>query len=180
MNNALRSRALPTPSPYAEPVHGVSRYVLRALGGFALTLNERPIQEFGSNKARALLVYLLLERDRAHRRETLADLFWPERPARAAFNNLNQTLFTLRRALGDTDAAQALLRSDRFTVQLSPEAPIESDVAAFQRLSALDAAPPLADELPPSLVAAAACYQGPLLHGVSLRDAPGFDEWLTV
>ena len=77
------------------------------LGSWRVLLNGEPVAGFESDKARALLAYLILESDRCHRREVLAGMLWPERPERDARHSLSQALSNLRHVLTDCDAAQA-------------------------------------------------------------------------
>jgi len=58
----------------------MSQLSLTLPGAFQATLDGEPVTGFESDKVRALLVYLVLEADRPHRRDVLAELFWPERP----------------------------------------------------------------------------------------------------
>lgn len=74
---------------------------LSILGGFTVRLDGRPTQNFRSQKARALLAYLVMEGGRPHERATLAALFWPEMPDAPALRNLSQTLIWLRQVIGD-------------------------------------------------------------------------------
>ena len=55
------------------------RLSLTLLGAFQITLDGEPVTGFESDKVQALLVYLALEADRPHRRDTLAEMFWPDR-----------------------------------------------------------------------------------------------------
>lgn len=64
---------------------------LTLLGGFHLAQAEQPTN-FATDRPHALLAYLAVEADRAHRREALATLLWPEDRAQAARQNLSQTL----------------------------------------------------------------------------------------
>ena len=66
---------------------------MRLLGGFHVELDGEAVYAFKTDKARALLAYLVVESDRPHRRETLAALLWPDRPDAAARANLRQALF---------------------------------------------------------------------------------------
>ena len=50
---------------------------LSLLGDFQVQLNGTDPGAFRTSKAQALLIYLAVERSRAHRRETLFTLFWP-------------------------------------------------------------------------------------------------------
>ena len=59
-------------------------------------LDTQPVENFISNKARALLFYLAVTR-RPHTRDTLAGMFWGEMPNREARVNLRQVLSNLRK-----------------------------------------------------------------------------------
>ena len=54
-----------------------------------------------SARIQALLAYLALESARAHTREALAALFWPDEPDQVAKQNLRQALYQLRQLLGE-------------------------------------------------------------------------------
>jgi len=56
----------------------VVEYKLSCLGGFNFEVNDVAVQNFGSDKARALLVYLAIEAPRSFRRSHLAGLLWTE------------------------------------------------------------------------------------------------------
>ncbi len=79
----------------------MAHLAISLLGHFEVTLDGRPLTRFGTDKTRALLAYLAAEADRAHRREMLAGLLWPECPEAAAHHNLSQSLLLLRKALGE-------------------------------------------------------------------------------
>src|SRR5512137_3036106 len=81
----------------------MTRLVVRLLGGYRVELDGEAVYDFRTDKARALLAYLVVEADRPHRRETLAGLLWPDRPDKAARANLRQALCFLRQALRDVD-----------------------------------------------------------------------------
>ena len=51
----------------------MTRLVVRLLGGCRVELDGEAVYGFETDKARALLAYLMVEADRPHRRETLAE-----------------------------------------------------------------------------------------------------------
>ncbi|MGD2178194.1 MAG: transcriptional regulator, partial [Anaerolineae bacterium] len=104
------------------------------LGPLQATLDGAPVTDFKSDKVRALLVFLAVEADQPHRRETLAGLLWPEWPDRDARRNLRDALSNLRRAIGDHDAVPPFLLINRDTLQFNRDSEYESDVAAFTEL----------------------------------------------
>lgn len=65
-----------------------------------------------------LLAYLALEH-KAHTRESLADLFWPDLQSDDARANLRRALSNLRRAFSDAEIDRTVIHSDRNVVALS-------------------------------------------------------------
>ena len=94
----------------------MARLAVRLLGGFRVELDGEPVYGFETDKARALLAYLMVEADRPHRRETLAGLLWPDRTDAAARNSLRHTLFRVRQALTGHEAPG----TDRVVVEPAP------------------------------------------------------------
>src|SRR5690348_12332921 len=80
------------------------RLQISLLGGFHASVDASPLTGFDTDKTRALLVYVCVESSRAHSRETLAGLLWPEIPDDAARRNLRNSLFKLRQALGSASS----------------------------------------------------------------------------
>jgi DNA-binding SARP family transcriptional activator len=113
-----------------------------------------------------MLAYLALPLGRAHPRDKLAALLWGGIREDSARASLRQTLFVVRKALQGADA-QAL-EQEGDTLRLEP-ARVEADVAAFELAAATGT--------PEALARAAALYQGDLLAGLALNEAP-FEEWL--
>ncbi len=72
------------------------------LGGFAVTVDERPLTEvrWRLRKARDLVKMLALAPGHRLHREQLMDELWPERDPTSAANNLNQVVHAARRVLG--------------------------------------------------------------------------------
>ncbi len=157
-------------------------FELNLLGPLAVRWQQQPLA-FRSNKIRALLAYLALQRQPV-RRETLAALLWGEYASAKAASNLRTALSQLRRSLQPVlaDAAAELLIS-RQTVQLRL-APSACDVLLFdQQIAAWQ------QHQHPELASCAAClatleqiaalYQGDLLAGLSLPAAQEFIDWCT-
>ncbi len=129
-----------------------------------------------------MLAYLALE-NRAHTRERLASLLWPDHAREAARRNLRFQLLTLRRQLGDDD------RDDEDTSKalVVTRQTLALDLRVVQ-VDAVDlAATPLAcprctsTPCPPCaqrLASAAALFRGELLEGVSLPGADELEQWL--
>lgn len=112
---------------------------LSLLGPFAAWLDGRPLTKFRRNKVQALLIYLAVERERAHRRDFLMELLWPGLPQASAQTNLRQTTYLLNQAIpevasGAGSTTVPLLLSDRQTVQINPDGTYELDVTTFTSL----------------------------------------------
>ena len=82
---------------------------------------------FDTRKATALLAYLALA-ERAHARDALAELLWPDHDTAHARGALRRTLSTLRQAIGDEH-----LETTRDRVALADAASLDLDVRRFRR-----------------------------------------------
>jgi predicted ATPase/DNA-binding SARP family transcriptional activator/tetratricopeptide (TPR) repeat protein len=147
----------------------MARLTLQLLGPPELTLDEQPLVGLASDKVRALLFHLAVERDRPHRRETLAGLLWPDYPERSARTNLSNALSNLRTALGDREADNPCLHVSREAIQFNDASDHWVDANAFTAFAALG-----------EWEQAAALYRGPFLEGFSLSDSPAFEQWALV
>lgn len=143
---------------------------IRLFGSLELRVDGTTLTAFISTKAPALIAYLAVSR-RPVARDLLAALFWGEMSDADAKNNLRQTLTNLRKSL------DAFLEITRDTIALRAEAPITSDIVAFE--SALRAAR-RSDGLArlSHLQTAVDAYRGDFLEGFLVRDASEFEEWL--
>jgi len=161
----------------------MSRLALSLLGPFQARVGERALVHFATDKVRALLAYLVVEADRPHRRDTLAALLWPEWDDSGARSNLRLALHRLRDTLDAAEPAlsSAVIGVTRETVQVNGAA-VDLDVARFVALLEMcELHPHRLLHLCPSclsqLAEAAALYEGELLAGLSIVDAPGFEQW---
>lgn len=145
------------------------------LGSFQVYDNGRILTGFQSDKARALLAYLVVEADRPHWRAQLAGLFWPEWPEQTALTYLRHALANLRKVLGDNDDLEPALLVTRTTIQFNVKAAYQLDLAPILRglASLTSPAPDLAH-----LQAAVDAYQHPFLDGFCLNGCAAFEEWL--
>jgi len=158
----------------------VSQLSLTLLGTLAITLDGQPVAGIESEKARALLVRLALEPERAFRREALSALLWPEAAPAQAAQNLRQALYNLRRALGE-----AFVLTTPQTVQFNAAADVTVDALTWRRLWSetqthrhrrRETCRPCLERL----AQAVSLYRGDLLAGFALKDCPAFDDWLAV
>lgn len=109
----------------------------------------------------ALLALLALSTGRSLSRDKLRAYLWPERDTEHARMLLNQSVHTLRKALGDT-----VIVSAGAALRLGPGV-LKVDAIGFQEaLAAGDA------------LRAVGLYGGPILDGFFLQDAPEFEHWV--
>ncbi len=130
---------------------------LNLLGAFQAALDGAVLGGFDSDKTRALLAYLAIEANRPHRRESLVALFWPNVQETSARQSLSQALSNLRRLLADAYSDTPYILATRDTVQFNRQSDYTLDVEIL-------------DRSPERF--------RPLLEGVSIPGADGFDEWL--
>src|SRR5690625_405834 len=120
--------------------------------------------ELKGAKRLALLAYLATaEPGKAHRRDTLLALFWPESSERRARGSLRNTLHYLRSVLGPETIEN--VRTDQ--VRVAPDR-LWCDAAAFKVASQEG-----------DLTTALELYRGGLLPGLFISGAPEFEDWLS-
>jgi DNA-binding SARP family transcriptional activator/TolB-like protein len=136
-------------------------YLLNLLGGAVLEGPEGPVTGRAAHKRRlALLALLGLARGRTVARERLVGLLWAEHPGDAARHLLSESLYVLRKELGE--GALATVGDE---VGLSPNV-VRCDAAEME--VAVEAG---------EVERAAALYRGPFLDGFVVSDAPEFERW---
>ncbi len=158
----------------------MARLNLHFLGLFQADLDAVPVEGFDSNKVRALLVYLVMERNRPHSREVLAGMLWPEQSQQSAMDNLRYALADLRRLLGCSTGDGRFLIASRDRIQFDPASDFWLDVAEFERLVGEN--PGRETDLSTFsiqyLQEAVALYQGSFLEGFTVHRSAPFEEWM--
>src|SRR5207248_74613 len=108
------------------------------LGGLRAERGDRVVTHFRTQNTGLLLAYLACHPGRAHPREQLIELLWPDGDPETGRLSLRQALSLLRRELEPPGVpAGAVLDGDRSLVRLNPAA-FTTDVATFD--AALQAA----------------------------------------
>jgi predicted ATPase/DNA-binding SARP family transcriptional activator len=136
------------------------------LGGKPVTLRRR--------KVLGLLAYLAVG-SRAHTRDELAELMYPDLARGRAYADLRQSLSYLRDSLGTRR-----LESGPHGVSLADAKGLAVDVHEFRRLikRTKPSEQRTADDTGlAQLARAARLYRGPFLSGFYLKDSPGFEQW---
>ncbi len=159
----------------------MARLEICLLGSFKATLEGIPIAHFETEKSRALLAYLASESAHPHLRESLAEMFWPDRPEGAGRANLRHALRDLQTILAGphfsspSASARPYFLAGRETIQLNSAADIRIDADVFTQLAQdpLPGSRSLIDQLED----AGRCYRGPFLDDLNLKDSAQFQEW---
>lgn len=124
---------------------------LRLLGTMELHVRGRVLRQFGGRSCALLLARLALAPRKAHPRETLVDLIWPDADLDAGRNRLRNALSVLRSTLAEAGCDEMLV-ADRESVRLAPGT-LACDVQRFEeavgRQQWLDARHAYAGELLP-------------------------------
>lgn len=157
---------------------------LSVLGGFEVSLYGKPLQSFESDKTRALLAYLAVEADHSHRREHLASLVWPEKPAAAARHSLSQALYSLRSLLNDPGVWTPFVISNQ-SIQMNRDHRVWLDTNEFSKLAnSYDLHGHtnnwICEDCLEKLSQAVSLYRGSFLAGLSLENCQVFEEWATL
>jgi DNA-binding SARP family transcriptional activator len=134
---------------------------LRTLGGLSLVDGSPQEPRVGQRrKSLALLAMLAGAGELGVSREKVASHLWPEGDEEKTRGVLKQTVYSLRRELGEPDPVIGVVE-----LRLNPAA-FAVDLWEFER--AVAAGNP-AD--------AVALYNGPFLDGFHVNDAPDFERW---
>lgn len=144
---------------------------IRLFGNISIEQDGRVLSELPA-KAVELLCYLFLYRDRAHSREALAALLWPDGSHALSKKYLRQTLWRLQSMLGtavdgESEDKHAWLILNPGWARIDPEFSWWSDVDEFERAYALSRDTPslsLTDQQAQSLKLATDLYQGDLME----------------
>jgi hypothetical protein len=102
------------------------------LGKIEAKREEKTLTRFESSRAIALLARLVLFPNKAHPREELCELLWPEVEPEIGRRRLRHILGTLRVPLEAGLPAGSVLIADRNSVRINPSA-ITTDVQEFER-----------------------------------------------
>src|SRR5678809_1109339 len=137
----------------------------RLLGGIGLTDTSRGEIDalLRQPKHVALLAYLSLPQPGTwHRRDTVLGTFWPETDQSRARAALRSALYTLRQHLPD----RVIRSRGDDDLSIDPEL-LRTDVSALAESFAAGQSAKVLDQ-----------YEGELLNGLFIGDAPGFEKWL--
>jgi len=147
------------------------------LGNLTINLNRIPITGSLSNKAAALLCYLVANKDKAFSRDKLASIFWDSSAAETSRYNLRYTLWSLRKIL-DADKGQfPIILTHKDSCRINPDISIFTDVSEMERLLNDN---PESDGagLEEKLDMIKSIYKGEFLEGFYINKCPEFNDWV--
>ena len=164
----------------------MGRLILRLLGTPEVSHAEQPLT-FQTRKVLALLAYLAVEQG-VHSRDKITALLWPESDEERGKASLRRALAYLRESLDEPShegsrrvslpSTHVLIEHHSLSFNLASD--FEGDTQTLQtaftlarRRSSGDLRTHLAH-----LQMGASCYRGNFLDGLSLPDAPDFEDWL--
>jgi DNA-binding SARP family transcriptional activator/tetratricopeptide (TPR) repeat protein len=133
------------------------RLIVRLLGPPEILVGDRMVSL--SSKAIGLIAYLALQSSHPLTREVVLELFWPDSPLDSGRKNLRNTLWSIRRAMGEHTIV-----ADDERLGLGQAAWV--DVHEFE--DAVGRNPRTAIDL----------YRGAFLDGVSFADAAELELWI--
>src|SRR5256714_7905108 len=164
----------------------MGRLILRLLGTPEVSHAEQPLT-FQTRKVLALLAYLAVEQG-VHSRDKITALLWPESDEERGKASLRRALAYLRESLDEPSHERSHnvtppsthVLVEHHTLSLNRASDCEIDTQTMQtaftlarRRSSGDLRTHLAH-----LQMAASCYRGNFLDGLSLPDAPDFEDLL--
>jgi len=160
------------------------------LGRPQISRGDHQVSSALSEKAVALLAYLLAGPARGCTREELAGLFWGETDEEHANYYVRRTLWALRKALNPSGAAaDSYIRFEGDHYFFQTDSDYWVDLSDFQRILApFTGSPrasspshpdlPLSGHEPAVLEQGLQLYRGRFLEGLQLRDCVEFMDWL--
>lgn len=105
--------------------------VIYFLSPFSVLLDEQPVVGWPNCKGKSIFKYLVTHRERPISKEVLMETFWPEVDPDSARNNLNVSIYGLRKALGrvNPDFPYVLFQDAAYLI--NPDLRIWVDAEAF-------------------------------------------------
>lgn len=142
---------------------GIGMLEVRLLGQFEV-LRDGSRLSIPTRNAQSLFAYLILNAGKAHRRERLAGLLWPDSSEGNSRSNLRHELWRLRKAI-ETEGELYFL-SDDLTIAFNSHSEYSLDVHRLESAQ-------LEGSTAADLIGALSTYRGELLPGF-------YDEWVFV
>lgn len=143
------------------------------LGGFSVQLGDEPLPPIPSRAGRSLFAYLAVNRSRAHPREEVVGVFWPDLPESRGRRRLSHTLWQIQDALGELPGGEPHLEVSTDRLRFNTQTSYWLDVEEFERhIRAVETERSSAARTA-SLRHAVDLYRGDFLSGF-------YEEWVLV
>ncbi|HCJ34865.1 MAG TPA: hypothetical protein DHV65_11305, partial [Ktedonobacter sp.] len=164
----------------------MGRLILRLLGTPEVSHAEQPLT-FQTRKVLALLAYLAVEQG-VHSRDKITALLWPESDEERGKASLRRALAYLRESLDEPShegsrrvslpSTHVLIEHHSLSFNLASD--FKGDTQTLQTAFTLARRRSSGDPRTHlvHLQMGASCYRGNFLDGLSLPDAPDFEDWL--
>lgn len=150
-------------------------YRLFLFGGISLEGSSGPIPGLAVQRQRLALLSVLAAARSGHvSREKLLGLFWPEHPEVKARHSLANSLYVLRKKLGNET-----LLSEAGEIRLNRDE-VWCDVPAFRTALARGEEEGKRGERGRLLREAVSLHRGPFLDGFYMSGVPSFEQWVDV
>ncbi|MDD4504151.1 MAG: BTAD domain-containing putative transcriptional regulator, partial [Clostridiaceae bacterium] len=147
------------------------------LGNPTITLNNKPILNSMSNKAVALLCYMVLNKDKMYSRDKLASIFWDSANIETARYNLRYNLWSLRKIL-DADKKQIpVIETYKDCCKINSDAAIYTDIFEMEKLLEENLKSKESDFIE-NLNKVKNIYKGEFLEGFYINKCPEFNDWV--
>lgn len=116
-----------------ESPNQANRLKVYSLGTFQVYRNDELLANWQGRKGATIFKYLLMNRGRPIRKETLMELFWPDADEESQRNNLNVAIYNVRQTLknGDPNFSYVIYENDCYF--LSPDLYIWADYEEFMK-----------------------------------------------
>ncbi len=152
------------------------------IGPLQVSIGDEPLA-IESAKVGALLAYLAVESDHAHKRTSLVGLLWPEYTEESARHNLRRALFDLHKALGDQTADTPYLMVTHETIQFNRTSDYSLDLDTFNRYFApgqesRSKEMEILSSRVPDLEEMIKLYRGDFLQQLTLDGCVEYEEWV--
>jgi predicted ATPase/DNA-binding SARP family transcriptional activator len=148
-----------------------TKWRIELLGGLRVSKGDKSVARFETRRAAVLLARLAHYLRRAHPREELIEMLWPDEDIEVSRLRFRQVLTTLRRSLESVaPGAETILIADRSTVQLDADATIV-DTVIFEEAVKSAAQADSSERRSHAYAQAVELYVGELLPGF-------YEDWV--
>ncbi len=111
----------------------------KLFGRFQAIYQGQPIEDLDTGKASELLVYLLLNHERPHSRESLSEILWEAKSTSQAKKYLRQTIWQLQNVLPapSKEQEEPILNVEQDWIYLNPKADFHLDITDLEEAKTL-------------------------------------------